>query len=300
MRVLFWSEWFWPSIGGVERISQRLLTALRDRGHEIHVVTSQGAWSEEDEHEGLTIHRVPFQRAITGTDPMALIEARMRAAKLKKAIDPDIVHLAIIAPSVFFHLQTLDVCPCPTLLTRQDLLADPASGADTIFGRIVRSVDWIACCSRAMLDDTVMRIPEVTDRTSVVLNGIDPPSTAPAPLSATPPVIGVIGRLVPEKGVDVAISAMPMIRAAYPDARLVIAGGGPVEPALRELTSLLDLDAAVEFRGWVPPERVGEFMNETTLVQVPSNIEAFGLVALEAQQMGRPVVASNVGGSTLR
>ncbi len=83
----------------------------------------------------------------------------------------------------------------------------------------------------------------------------------------------------------------------FPDLRLVVAGDGPARGDLEQLAAALGSAHAVDFIGWVSPQDFPRFLNRTTVVMVPSLCdEAFCLVALEAAQMGRPVVASEVGG----
>ncbi|MCO6452451.1 MAG: glycosyltransferase family 4 protein, partial [Caldilineales bacterium] len=66
---------------------------------------------------------------------------------------------------------------------------------------------------------------------------------------------------------------------------------------LRGLARSLGIADAVEFLGWAAPEQIPDLINRSTLVLAPSRWEEpFGLVALEAAQMGRPVIATNVGG----
>jgi glycogen(starch) synthase len=86
------------------------------------------------------------------------------------------------------------------------------------------------------------------------------------------------------------------VRARIPEARLTLAGDGPERPALERLASELGVADAVDFPGWVHPDRVAPLMAASTLVLIPSRWEALPLVALEAQAAGRPVVASRVGG----
>ncbi len=97
-----------------------------------------------------------------------------------------------------------------------------------------------------------------------------------------------VGRLVSEKGFDVAIAAA---RAA--GVPLTIAGEGPDEQRLRTLAAGAD----VTFAGWVPSERLGELRAGAAVVLVPSRWEEpFGYVALDALAAGVPVLASDRGG----
>jgi glycogen(starch) synthase len=103
--------------------------------------------------------------------------------------------------------------------------------------------------------------------------------------------------LVQDKGFDLALRAFALVHPRFPGVRLVIAGQGPERAALEGLAANLGIGAAVDFPGLISPSAVPALLNTASAVLVPSNwFEPFGLVALQAAQMGRPVVASRVGG----
>jgi glycosyltransferase involved in cell wall biosynthesis len=106
-----------------------------------------------------------------------------------------------------------------------------------------------------------------------------------------------VGRLAPQKGFDLAVSALGLLHKRYPNMRLVIAGDGPARADLEFQAKKLGIAPHVEFLGWVEPGAVADLMNKATIVIVPSRgTEAFGLVALEASLMSRPVIVANSGG----
>ncbi|MFN2569495.1 MAG: glycosyltransferase family 4 protein, partial [Candidatus Dormibacteria bacterium] len=104
------------------------------------------------------------------------------------------------------------------------------------------------------------------------------------------------GRLSREKGFDIALEAFARVWQELPEARLIIAGGGAEQEGLVAQSAALGLQEAVDFHGWVSPPEMPAVLNQATAVVVPSRLEGFGLVALEASLMGRPVIASRVGG----
>jgi glycosyltransferase involved in cell wall biosynthesis len=103
-----------------------------------------------------------------------------------------------------------------------------------------------------------------------------------------------VGRLIPIKGHDVLLRAFARVLDRRPDARLAIAGHGQLEQELRSLSASLGLEGAVSFLGQVSPAQA--LIEEASVVVVPSRGEGFGMVALEAMERGRPVVATAVGG----
>jgi D-inositol-3-phosphate glycosyltransferase len=117
------------------------------------------------------------------------------------------------------------------------------------------------------------------------------------------PVLLFVGRLQPLKGPDVAVRILAEVRTTLPGARLVVVGGtsgsgegraGPAE--LRELADELGVADAVEFVSPRPQSELAHLYRAADVVVVPSRSETFGLVALEAQACGVPVVAADVSG----
>jgi glycosyltransferase involved in cell wall biosynthesis len=103
-----------------------------------------------------------------------------------------------------------------------------------------------------------------------------------------------VGRLVPEKGADLAIRALPAVLESYPDAQLEIVGDGPERGRLENSAKLLNVSARVSFVGALPADALPPKYRAATLCVVPSRSEGFGLVAIEAMACGCPVVVSDL------
>ncbi len=119
------------------------------------------------------------------------------------------------------------------------------------------------------------------------------PEPKPFPLDAAPRFL-CVGRLIPIKGHVVLLRAFRTVLDRRPDARLEIAGQGVLEHGLRDLTRQLRLEHAVSFLGHVTP--VTSCIESSFAVVVPSLGEGFGMVALEAMERARPVIAASIGG----
>ncbi|MEY9856021.1 glycosyltransferase involved in cell wall biosynthesis [Catenulispora sp. GAS73] len=105
-----------------------------------------------------------------------------------------------------------------------------------------------------------------------------------------------VGRLSPLKGADVLLEAFGILARTQPKARLVVVGDGPDRARLEERAADLVAAGTVEFRGWLAPAQVAECLGGSALLTVPSTTpEIFGLTALEALGLGRPLVASRIG-----
>lgn len=300
MRILCWSHLFYPNIGGIEVLLMRLLPALRDRGHEILVVASHGLDTPAHaEFDGIPVRRFDFRHAIVRRNPAEIIRLRAEVAALKRQFGPDLVHLHFPGPDAFFHTATRDAHPAPTLLTFHTPLAGHRAGPGTLVGELLESAAWVTAVSRATLDEARTVLPGLADRSSVVYNGLPWPAPAPAPLDFAGPHLLAMGRMVTEKGFDVAIDALAAITTRWPRCRLTLAGEGSSRPVLEQQAARLGLSGRVRFTGWVHPDGIPALLNEATIVLAPARWnEPFCLAAVEAAQMARPVIASAVGGLT--
>ena len=108
------------------------------------------------------------------------------------------------------------------------------------------------------------------------------------------PLFGVFGRLSHEKGQRTALEAFSILHKDYPAAQLVLVGDGKDHDELRSLANTLQISHNVHFAGFVPDP--SHIMSACNAVIVPSIKEGFGLSAVEAMALERPVVATDAGG----
>ena len=303
MRILLWQELFWPHIGGIEILSAKLLCALRERGHEVVVVTRRDSpdlpWRSE--YQGIPVYRYPFPwTAFADGDLDQLLETRQQVARLKRSFRPDLVHMNSLGPSSFFHQITRNAHATPLLVTLhttlQSILPMGALRQDGLFRKSLRMANWVACVSAAVLAEARQLAPEINPCSSVIYNGLEVINLAPKLTRVDLPQLLCLGRLVPDKGFDFAIAAFAAISHRFPQLRLIIAGDGPARLSLERQAAALGVARSVDFVGWVPPEKVPELINLATIVVMPSHREGLPTVALEAALMARPVVGTQVGG----
>ncbi len=121
---------------------------------------------------------------------------------------------------------------------------------------------------------------------------LEPHPVKPAPAEA--PVLGTLGRLHVNKGLDVVLDAIALLVGEGMPLHLRLGGDGPLRGALEAQIQELGLEDHVTFCGWIG--RTGEYLKELDLFLCPSRVEPFGLVVIESMAAGAPVVATDIDG----
>lgn len=110
-------------------------------------------------------------------------------------------------------------------------------------------------------------------------------------------IILFVGNLIPRKGVEYLIRALPIILTKIPNALLVVVGDGSQRGELEQLVDELDLRSNVIFTGRIPTERLCLYYGAADVFVLPSLHEGHPMVLLEAMASGLPVIATKVSGS---
>ena len=260
--------------------------------------TSRAAPDPIDEYKGIPVHRYPMLDSLQNRNIAAMIRTRQAVANLKHDYQPDLVHLHFgSVPISYYHIETLDAHNCPTLLTMHAGISGLTATADTLTGKMLSSAKWISVVSDAIMEDVISVAPKVEFKISRIYNGVTPPESAALPLDHAHPQFLCLGRMVEEKGFDLLIDAFRKLHREYPNVQLILAGDGYVRQDLEAMTKRFGLENNIKFSGWVDPEKIPELINRSVAVIVPSRWrEPFGLVAVEAALMERPVIATRIAG----
>lgn len=180
--------------------------------------------------------------------------------------------------------------------------------------RGAKLADMVITVSYAMKDELIsLGFPP--EKIHVCHNGVDPQKYNPNAvnqedvkrlrefygISEDDPMILFIGRLVGVKGVDKLIMAMPYVLQQHPNAKLVIVGVGDMQEYLKNLVNVMGLNNSVRFNfNFVSEEERILHYAACDVAVFPSLYEPFGIVALEAMSMERPVVVGAAGISGMR
>lgn len=133
-------------------------------------------------------------------------------------------------------------------------------------------------------------------RIRIVTSGVELPAIERSVDRSSRPLLVYLGRLKRYKSVDVLLRAMPDVRRVYPDARLAIVGQGPDRHRLERIAWNLGLASSVHFYGYLDRQTRDNLLARAWVAVCPSAFEGFGVICLEANALGTPVVASQVAG----
>ena len=280
-------------ISGSEAHLLSLLPLLRGLGWDARMlVLDEGEEGAAAFAKRMRARRVPVERLRmrSDLDPLAFARLAVRLARLR----PTLVHT---------HLVHADVLAQPAAaLARVPVRASTKHGFDPFREqRAVVAADRAA----ARLAHVHVAISRGLARYLAETEGFDEAGFAivhygielragARPYDGREPRFLCVGRLIPIKGHSVLLRALAEARRELPSLTLDIAGSGPLEEELRTLAAELGLGDAVRFLGHVTP--VEPLLERSAAVVVPSLGEGFGMVALEAMERARPVVASRAGG----
>ncbi|MFI5718522.1 glycosyltransferase family 4 protein [Nocardia sp. NPDC051750] len=159
-----------------------------------------------------------------------------------------------------------------------------------------RPADRFVVLSEHFRDLLVQDYRVAPDAVTVIAPGVDLSRfRATPPPASGPPVVLCVRRLEHRMGIDVLLRAWPAVRAAHPEARLVLVGTGTAEGALRAQAA--PFGASVEFTGHTTDTELTGWYTRSALTVVPSvALEGFGLIALESLAAGRAPVVTACGG----
>jgi glycosyltransferase involved in cell wall biosynthesis len=279
-------------ISGAETHLLSLLPRLRERGWDVRLL--QLHENEPGAHEfanALRARAVPVDmiRLRADVDPVAFSQVTAYLARTR----PLILHSHLVHADVYGQLAGVLVGVPSRISTKHGFNEFRENRG---FGLADRAVGGLAHAHIAISRGLARYLAEVEgfDETefTVVHYGIVP-SGLPAPAPDEPRLV-CVGRLIPIKGHVVLLRALALARREVPALSLDIAGRGPLEPALRAVAKELEIEDSVRFLGYVSP--VQRAIDAAAVVVVPSLGEGFGMVALEAMERARPVVASAIGG----
>lgn len=316
MKILLALTYYRPHTSGLTIYVERLARALAERGHRVTVLTSQYDKSlPRAEHlHGVDVVRVPV--AFRVSKGVIMPTFGWRAWQMVRAHDVLSLHLPQFDASGLAARGRLLKKPV-TLTYHCDLQLPPG-----VFSRVVDKVVFGSNVLAAQFADTIVAytkdyathspfLSRYLAKVKVIPPPVHVPDVTPAEIAAFRAkwnlegqrVIGFAARLATEKGVEMMLEALPRVRQAHPNARVLFAG--PYQNVLGEEAYARHIMPLVEqnkghwtFLGVLSPHEMATFFHNCDVTVLPSlnSTESFGLVQVEGMLCGAPSIASALPG----
>lgn len=285
---------------GGETYERELLVRLGRAGVRIDLILARG----KPHPEGVpnwTVHRFPIGRGLRWYVAPFVVPAAVKRVYDQSRFDLLRIHsLRYIGPSALWARRRygFDV---PVVSHHHHL--DPSPLNRLIEKRVVEASDHIVVGSEFSKRQLASELGVRTNHVSVVYYGVAP-TFMPRPPRVDlldrynlrgHPVVLCFGGLKPRKNLFLLLDVWATVAARRTDARLVVAGGGPLLDNLRQHARRLGLDGHVVFTGYVPEGEKADHFNLADVFLFPSAMEGFGFTVAEAMASGVPVVASDRG-----
>jgi L-malate glycosyltransferase len=299
--------------GGTEMQTMLLVRALVELGHDVEVC----CYFEMDESvvaefkaAGANVQLLGWSRSI-GT--IAFIRALAEILRVKS---PDVVHVQYMAPGLL-PILAARLGRIQVIFATVHIAGSVAYGgkAKFLLSIAARLCNTFICVSRGVEEfwfgDSEIYDPVATKRKRkhfTIYNAIDTIAIT-ATLKAVDrhemkemlgitgrPVIGIVGRIVHQKGHTILFDAMTEVIREIPDVVLMIIGEGPERQKLMEKASSLNIKKNIIWLGEQTQNKVFEFYAIMDIFAMPSLYEGFGLTAAEAMTAGVPVVGTRIEG----
>ena len=280
-------------ISGSEAHLLSLLPRLAERGWDVRMLMlhehEPGAWdfARELEARGVPLDAIPIARDF---DPAAF----MRLVNYVGRERPTILHTHLVHADAYGQIAGALAGVPVRVSTKHGFNEFREGRAFALADRGVASLAHVhIAISRGLAQYLEQAEGFDAEDFEIVHYGIAPRGE-PSPYAESSPRLLCVGRLIPIKGHIVLLRAFAEARREVPGLTLDIAGRGPLEPALKALARELEVDDAVRFLGYVSP--IQDAIERSAVIVVPSMGEGFGMVALEAMERARPVIAAAIGG----
>jgi N-acetyl-alpha-D-glucosaminyl L-malate synthase BshA len=299
----------YASVGGSGVVATELAKALADRGHHVHLVSSDAPFRLNEYHADLAFHQVHTPAYPLFREPQYVISLANKLVQVSREHDLDVIHAHYAVPHATAALLARDVLHskgrAPRVVTTLHGTDITIVGNDPSFSEIVafsiERCDGVTAVSRSLAGATRTELG-VSRGIEVIPNFLDcdifkrvdvPRLKLRFAGSEDTKVVIHVSNFRPVKRIDAVMKVFARI-ARTVRSRLLLVGDGPELGTAYRLGRELGISHQVDALG--AQEAVIPLLSAADLFLLPSAQESFGLAALEAMSCEVPVVASNVGG----
>jgi glycosyltransferase involved in cell wall biosynthesis len=306
VRIAFFTEVYWPMVSGVSLTVQRAAAGLEERGHSVRVYTATYELSEE-QGDRPEVHRSRSRPLFVSPEVQWAFPSRRRIQADLAAFSPDLVHLATefsLGLAGLRAARELDVPVIASSHTDYERYAD-RYGLRWAVAPGWRYLRWFYGHASRVLCPSVPYEAHLHRRgvrhTAIWSRGVDPERFNPRyrraewrqRFGAGPSdlLVTYVGRIAPEKNIDVLLDAWELLGGRAARARLVFVGGGLMEREIARRNI-----PGVSVAGFCRDAELSTAYASADLFVLPSATETFGNVLLEAMASGLPCIAAASGG----
>lgn len=308
MKILIINSEYPPVGGGAGNASAHIARLLAAMGNEVLVLTSQyGSLPREERCDGLQILRGPTRRKYADRSSaweqvLFMAGAAIRSLGLLRRFKPDITLAFFGLPSgaVAWLLKAVAGIPYVVSLRGGDV---PGFRPYDFWLYHKIAVPWLhliwhgaaAVVANSQGLYNLARAFDSSVPIAIIPNGVDPQEFQDGQREWSPPQVLSVGRVVYQKGYDVAMRALAGLKELPWEWKIV--GDGPFLRMLQGMVDQYSLDGRVHFPGWEPAEGVKAEYARANLFLHPSRHEGMPNAVLEAMASGLPVIATRIAGN---
>jgi glycosyltransferase involved in cell wall biosynthesis len=306
MKIAFVYDAVYPWVkGGAEKRVYELATRLVKRGHEVHWYSIGWWWPEKGKKDilmdGIHLHGVSNPVELYSDDRRSIKEAFIFSFKLFKPLMRENFDVIDCQGFPFFSCFTAKFHALrgksKLIITLHEVWNDywyEYLGKPGIFGVLVEKTmlslteNFITVSKKTKKD---LRRIRKSEKSIVIPNGIDYEMIRGTVPSKEEYDLIFAGRLIKEKNVDILINAVSIVGKHIPDIKCIIIGEGPEKNNLEKLVKKLQIEDNIIFKGFMEgySDLIGQ-IKSTKVFVLPSKREGFGIVVIEANACGVPVV----------
>ena len=317
-KILFSTPFYKPSIGGLESAIENLVCILKNKNIDINIIVSgsRSDLSEEEEISGVTIKRVVLENLSSSSvrcsrsfvvffKSIANIKTFFKINRLILKFKPQIVNICFPITSDIYILALSVFYKIPIIVSLHGEVSFGVPYASTIekilFKFLLKKSSYVIACSKYLLGEATKMVPSIANKSRYIYNGIPPDyfllHKEPAESIHNNRYILTIANLWGYKGIDILLMAMRTVYDNGHDIDLIIVGDGDNKKQLITLSRALRIENKVIFKGSINNTGIKkELLRNCEFFVLPSRLEPFGIVNLEAMAAGKAIVCTRSGG----
>jgi len=322
LNILFLTQFFSATRGGGEVIFTQWAEELCKRGHNVYVICHRMKNSQQkNKTENVQIIEVPPSIVHKGGLPpsisdniLYLTNSIKFGLQVVKERDIHIIHSNNFTPIIAGSFIS-KITGIPHVATIHDIFSLAGKNYWRIWSSQFEALPLTQVIG-PVIEKITVKIPgniihTVSETTKqdlirfgarnpivVIPNGVDLNKFRPNNTYCNNHQLVFIGRLIFYKNLSVVIRALKIVTQTIPDAYLIVVGDGPSRKQWQSLAERMNLNNSIKFTGYVSEEEKLKILNESAVLVLPSLIEGFGLVIIEAFAMKKPVIASMIAPMT--